>query len=441
MTEIESWSKFELEDRIARVQKCYRSMETQTQNILCENESTDVKREEANEILEKAYSLSVKLADKMKMQLLGLQKSENQSVEVPKPSDRGEDGNAASKVPSVIIKPSEKVQIRKFSGEQCEWYGFLVWLEENVSNNNHLSGDEKFEIIKKATSGSAVELYLDEASNYELALAALKKSFDTTFKVTQQAFRQLKRMTLNRALPVSEAIWSLIKETDSLLSVFTSRAVEGMDYIVMLIVLDKLDETNRTNWDRYLRGVSESQALSTGVEATEFLPKWQHLREFLKEEAKFQLQTGKHQASKASNANSDMAKSASENTQSPDDAACLSWPNSNKAYKPQSGATKPAVSAPNTSDYALAAPAKSEKPFGMGCFVCGKDHMVKQCREFLEKNIEKREEKAYELQLCLRCLRSVHNGRCKDDTCNNSCPKCGPADFHNNLLCPNAYTK
>lgn len=76
-------------------------------------------------------------------------------------------------------------------------------------------------------------MVLDGAVDYEEALAALKKSFDTTLKTTQQAFRQLNRMKMKLGLhTIGEAIWNLIGETDKHLILFTGREIQGVDYIV-----------------------------------------------------------------------------------------------------------------------------------------------------------------------------------------------------------------
>lgn len=48
LADIESWSKYQIEERITKVQKNARSIESQTQNIVCDSEQSEhVKQKDA----------------------------------------------------------------------------------------------------------------------------------------------------------------------------------------------------------------------------------------------------------------------------------------------------------------------------------------------------------------------------------------------------------
>lgn len=252
LVDLQSWSKYQIEERISKVQKNAKSVETQTQIIICEGEQSDEVTQEAEKVLDEADELALTLIDTLKKRLHVLECEEEKSDDAnqtPKPSGN-EDPNAKKSENASNVLPEKcekKLEIMRFTGDQAEWITFSAWLEQNVSKNDGLKPAEKLNIVLEATSNSPVEMILDGAVSYEQALVALEKTYNTTFKTTQQALRLLKRMRLNVELPAGEAIWKLIKETDNHLSVFTEREIPGMEYIITLIVLDKLDPTTQLN--------------------------------------------------------------------------------------------------------------------------------------------------------------------------------------------------
>lgn len=72
------------------------------------------------------------------------------------------------------------------------------------------------------------------------------------------------------------------------------------------------------------------------------------------------------------------------------------------------------------------------------CIMCKESHYLYGCQQFLDMNMIGRQNKVAELELCVRCLRSVHTGPCVNKRNNDACAKCLPEKkHHNSRLCPN----
>lgn len=67
------------------------------------------------------------------------------------------------------------------------------------------------------------------------------------------------------------------------------------------------------------------------------------------------------------------------------------------------------------------------------------EHRIYDCTTFLDMNLVGRLNTVTEYNLCTRCLRNSHNGKCLNKRSNQACSKCLPdVKYHNSLLCPNA---
>lgn len=81
--------------------------------------------------------------------------------------------------------------------------------------------------------------------------------------------------------------------------------------------------------------------------------------------------------------------------------------------------------------------AKKEAPQFLQCVLCDGIHPRYKCDAFKAMTLEQRLSHVQSEGLCVRCLREMHNGYCKDESCNLPCPTCAPERevYHNRFLC------
>lgn len=305
----------------------------------------------------------------------------------------------------------------KFNGEQAEWNAFKNWLVENVITNTEFDSNEKLEIVREATNGTQAATLLDGVDNFEQAESELFDAFDSIYKVTQYEFRRLKaiRMKGNNS---SEAIWNFIREFDDALKIFKEKSVmESVDLLVTLIAVDKLDQTTQVNWERQLHALSESWSQNDENKerkASDFVPTWDNLRAFLKDEAKFWLSCDTNKSIVNETPNTVVSSYASS-------VYSVGASTSTGGFTSQSARSITKASS------------------NVRCFVCEQGHALKNCDWFLVQSISKRHEVVKHRALCKRCLHPQHQGGCRESSCNEPCPRCGNAIYHNSLLRGNRF--
>lgn len=165
MIGIGAWSKFEIEERINKVQKNARSVESQTQSIVCDPEISEDAKEEAQKVLVDTENLSFMLIDKLKTQLECVQKSDDtqkcdkaENIEPNQNDKRSENQNEndTTNAATDAKRRKQKFLVMKFGGKQSEWKVFEGWLEK-LAGNDECDASEKFKIIKQAVSGTLAE--------------------------------------------------------------------------------------------------------------------------------------------------------------------------------------------------------------------------------------------------------------------------------------------
>lgn len=72
----------------------------------------------------------------------------------------------------------------------------------------------------------------------------------------------------------------------------------------------------------------------------------------------------------------------------------------------------------------------------LNCKLCKDIHSVNKCLVFKGMDLKSKQDFVADHHLCVKCLRQSHVDRCRDALCNNECPKCPSATFHNSVLCP-----
>lgn len=120
-------------------------------------------------------------------------------------------GSASSDAPvptGTVATPSHsyklpKIEIKKFNGELKEWLGF--WSQfEKIHNDSKLHDSDKFQyLVQSMVPGTRadklVNSYPQSASNYPLAVAALKDRFGDQVLLTEVYVRQLLKLVIRNA--------------------------------------------------------------------------------------------------------------------------------------------------------------------------------------------------------------------------------------------------
>ena len=406
--ELENWLSFEIDERISKAQKDFRSVESKTVAIVSGTEFDAEEKKAAQELFNETERLLYRVTNKLKSQLCKLNEKKEEAVE---------NKNAVS-CGNEVQQPQQLQQMRKieampFDGKICEWKAFKLWLEEKVVNNADLDAEKKLMILKQSVKGTKVEGLLN-VSGFDEAKNELYGTFDSTYKVTQQNFRMLKKLgTITNAS--SESIWNLIKAVDSCINDFKEKIPNFTDWLVTLIVIDKLDGATALAWERHVQGLSESWAQGENDrKALDYTPDWDALKDFLKSEARIHVTI-------------DDGKSMGSD---------VAW---NNVVKANVNANIKAYQEASTSGQSSGQSSANSYNNDIQCFLCGNNHPVSKCRQMLDASIEQRELLFKARNWCRKCIRTAHGSRpCKEAKCNNPCPKCDGSKYHNSILCPNA---
>lgn len=416
---LSEWSVSIVEERLLKVKSDFDKFEMKIKQIVCGN--ADASEKEAAQMqFVQMEALLFDLIDRMKIRVC-----EQESKAANKQTTTTSVTESIDATPKLEIKAEtieqikQKFKIMKFFGEQSEWKMFKNWLVEKVIDNTEIEADNKFQIIREAVSGTQAEPLLDGVVNCEQAKLRLFKSFDSAYKIAQHEFRRIKLIKLNMKMAQGEALWNLTKEIDDCINVLSERNVmESFNSLLTLIVIDKLDRATQINWERHVEALSESWAINDQTDerkANDFIPNWENLRTFLRDEAKFWMAFERPASMKIEPGTSNASY-----------AACVS---NVKPSTSSGGFTLPT------------AKTIVKASSNVKCFVCEQNHTLKTCALLLNRPVAMRREIIENAGLCGRCLHPQHQGRCKEDTCNDPCPKCGPAVYHNSLLCSKTYTQ
>lgn len=403
-SEIHVWSAAIVDERLTKLQRDFKSLETKVKQIVC-GEFTEEEKNAAQTELSEGEALMFDLVDKLKSQ----HQMQNTEREISVPKSQEIKANATqAEVPKINAK-KENFMVMKFNGEMAEWQPFRSWFERNVVNNAEINANKKLEILRESVSGTEVETLVN-IDDFEEACVELYNTFNATYRVVQQNFRELKRLpALQQAS--SESIGRLIKAVDVYMESVRQKIPDFSDTVSTLIVIDKLDHATQLAWERHLNGLSQSWAQSVSDrKASNYIPDWPSLRDFLKSEAKIYLAVDHNKAA---------------------------W-NTVVKSKPEA---KFNASEASTSGQASGSTMIYTDSYGnvIKCYLCGKNHKVAECRQLLDASIEQRELLFEEFGWCKKCIKPAHANRpCKNPKCNDPCPRCGNSVYHNSVLCVNS---
>lgn len=413
---ISNWSITVIEERLSKLMRDFKSMETKCKQVLCAEELGEEAKKASQSELNEAESVMYDLIDKLKSRMTMLQEKRSETTEPSEMQQKSDDSKAekASEKKSDIVH----YKVRKFAGKTEDWKAFEAWLNE-LGNQSKIDDAAKIEIVRQACAGGGAEKVVAQASDFGNARQKLRNIFGRKYKQTQSVFRKVSNIT-PIANASSDSLTQLLLEANKCVEMFGELEVAYDEYTTCTVI-DKLDHQTTLAWERTVKAASESYAeIKDGIkrEASDFLPNWQMLKEFLTSEAELML------------ADETQAYKFQLNASTPKESQSKSYAEQTKAV-------------PTTSNASQNLQQTCERSTGFGCFLCNGQHIVLQCDKFRDEyDYLKRTEMCNTRKWCHQCIHPVHTGSpCKDPKCREPCPKCGPSVFHNSLLCPNAYKK
>lgn len=451
MASLNEWSIAVIEERLSKLRIDFKGAENKIKQILCGESTSEAKKSVQKEFAEceaLMYELVSKLKKRIDEMSLASNKAKLDMEEISLTPSNAEIGMnailATPNNPEAEKKQSENEcveveNVMKFAGEASKWLSFKAWLEESVEEKEAYNDQQKMQIIQKAVNGTKVQKMLKDADSFMQAKEVLYDWFDTTYKVTQQCYRELKSIDQLQC-PSSNSIWSLVEVVDKIVAILVERIPKQADALVVYTIIDKLDRATTRAWERHFEAISISWAQDKQTKrAAECVPDWSTLRNFLNSEAKYHLSVEGSDAT-------DMDEQAIEQIKSCDKSSELTRQAKNK-YESQPNvqvsdrtSVQTNIDASGQADFRSNAQLPSRNNNYLKCFVCHLNHMVKNCGQLLSASLAQRIELVERRNLCKKCLQPMHNDRmCREASCNKHCPKCGPANYHNNLLCPKAY--
>lgn len=306
-----------------------------------------------------------------------------------------------------------------FDGEYEKWQSFRDRWIAAMHNNENVPAITKFQNLKAACVGQANgalgEWDLTE-ENYNKAWERLQAIYEDDYMQMQAFMLQLDKLpTMNKASSVS--IRNLLDTVHQHIhGVERYVKVDEKHPYVVFAVINRMDTETYRAWEKHrptLAKASTQTNESFGnndtidtniVRPGKHIPTWNELEQFLESEVTIRVHAEKRNDGKDEEITNPSTKQYN--------------------FKHQNFENKQRV-----------------REF-LQCVLCDDIHPIYRCESFKAMNLTDRKEHVNQNNLCQRCLRKNHDGRCDRKENNEECPKCKPASkFHNSLLCPSSELK
>lgn len=240
-----------------------------------------------NDVLQKEYEAIESSVMRMKGKMRTLINESTASEPIPSVVEK----QASEK--TLVLKPTPspiKIDFTsKFTGDQSEWCDFKRKFEEEVHKCVGVNDDEKLKVLLNVC-GVRVASILSMQSNYSKAWNKLNQMFGSSYNQALYAIR------LAQSIPSMQAasgakICDLVKNVNRVVQMLEQKAVfTEFDNAIALIAITKLDSETFVNWERHRIVLAESwasvdEASSESRKASDFLPNWESVKDFLSSEA------------------------------------------------------------------------------------------------------------------------------------------------------------
>lgn len=413
-----NWNRFMVEEKINKLQADMEKFEAKAMAIVCDEkmdrEKTQAFYDENKRIEEIYFVTKAKLREKLatlaeeegKINSGDQAKSSNkenvqQSAMTQQNSaadiDAAENTTSPNKQNVVKAKLANELLIFDIGN----WQKFEEQFSTEVEKNDSLNDEEKLGLLFEKCMGTQAATVLNQLceNSYASAFENLRSAYGTAYAQVDYFLQSLMRMQpLDN--PNAMEFMSVIKSVDRAIVGMNRHLKENFEQLIPFIIIGKLEGSTRLAWERY-RKILANSCTTNATEYTpvSFVPNWQALKSFLKDEAELLLQYRTHPA----------YATASEKLQ-----------HDEKIVERHSSKKKP-------------------NPY---CDCDGK-HPIHKCGMILGMALEDRKNYMASEDICIQCLWTAHPGRdCADPLANRYCLRCAPAQIkHNSLLCPISYER
>lgn len=346
--------------------------------------------------------------------------------------------NAFQQVEKAIEKKSDEISVF-FDGEAEEFDKFITSFE---SKTKFSSNEEKGDLLKKACKSEALNLI--QNLDFQSAMKKLNSVYSDAYENTHKA--------LNKLFSVKSMQGSTSKEMHTLLnnvleceSEFMKSSSEGkVDMILMFSTVEKFDKATKRVWERFRISLAESwstQGVSSQSDesissvqrlANQHIPSFDDVKRFMQSEIKI-LRIDEKQCVQTQQQASNIHTTNEAEKPKYADVAKSAYTGAIPKQKQQQS---------EESDWSSTlAEEKANCPAFLQCKLCVGIHPIYKCKVYKSKSLAQRQKYVNDENLCVRCLKPKHTGKCLDAKSNNPCPVCANESYHNSTLCETKAAK
>ena len=267
-----------------------------------------------------------------------------------------------------------KFDLPKFDGQYTKWVPFYDQFIASVDNNSSIPDIQKFNYLKSALSGEALQLVAHiplSTSNYKVALKSLRERYNIKRLIIYShidKILQLKPLVNESAVELRK----LMVAFEEILMALNALNVKGGDPYLIRFLWHKLDEESRKQWELHCPGTNFN------------LETLDELKDFINKRVRA-LDIDPSTQTKGSQKTTSFSREI----------------HRQKTHFPASQSYKATIET---------------------CPWCNEAHNLFMCKTFESLNVKDRKNVAYNSKLCFNCLSSGHVT--KDCKSKSSCKKC-----------------
>lgn len=416
-----------LEDSIAKIERLFDKFELEHLSVVGDSE-TPADADTANGKYLEVDNLCQNVRRKLRTKFRELQKAEEEARQrnMPAPTD-AEQRKVLVEVQNADPLSSVTNTWGTFEGDYSKWHDFRDRFKAGVHDNPKVVVMHKYQLLKKAMVGSAARVLgswqMTEA-NYQRAWERLCSIYEDDYLAIQTTVRKLLTLKPMQS-PSYKAVRGIVDtvyECLNQLAAFVT--VEEWHSMIMFMVVDLLDQTSYEQWETCRQSLtqptdntgdttmtSEEDQNADDSNNRKAIPKLTKLLTFLDQRARILMHA--------------------ERREETNDGPSRSRDNSSTRRKP----TNSGASSSHQSSSSGAAGGTQKRHSYPLCMVCGADHALHRCPEFMDMYLDKKMTSYVNArQLCHICLRSHKEGECTQ--IKMACTKCKGKQYHNTLICP-----
>lgn len=288
----------------------------------------------------------------------------------------------------------ERLKVGVFDGDAGKWCEWRAIYDSLVHNNTSLDETQKFQYLKKALTGQALQVlggWHPIGQHYRAAYDCLVQANHNLYRIKMAYLDQLLRMP-QYAMESYENLRAMIDTMNRAVCQLRdiNSPVDAWDDFLSYILISRMPSRTKYEWEAH-------------DEITE-MPRLDQVLKYLNRRANGLL-----------NLNSASSSSSG-------------------SFHHRTASVTSNTSNGNNSSSAGAVSRNNDAKQGLKCYHCGQSHPLSHCKDFERLTLNTRKARVRELDLCLNCFSPNH--RAGSLSCKASaCKRCNKGLNHNTLLC------